>query len=663
MVALVLIVSLAMAGGVIFKKKVYETLPVAVFAVTLGVYCFALLLPLPVSVYICAGIVAAVFAAALIICRKTSAGFWQNCRVAFTPFWPYIVLMCVCALFFFLLSGHRVFFYDDLSYWALYTKNIFTIDKLPYLHENCSVNYKDYTPVMQILQYIALFGKKVFDEPLMFRTNGCLIYVLLLPILSPLVNCEPEGNHTDRESGSTFVVARRIAVVILYVIFPHILTAQFYYRLGVDLFLALTFGYALYYIFIYDRDELFRLICIVCSLSFLALIKTSGIVLCIFAMLFYVIHELCKTKGKQDKRIITTIKTVVIAVFAFGSYFSWQLFLRHSGNNGYLSNRVKAGIKGGGIVFPWYTREVVLNYIRQFFTYPLTRNRIGVTAFMLVLFIVLIAVMAVKTAKKEGRSDFIKPEMICFVSTMTGFILFCIAHLSMYLFVFDEWEAHGLMEFDRYITQYLGGMLFLYFCKLIILSGWPEGIHIASSADAKRRGLFERLDSRRTGPALVLVVSRMVFVILLPYSDMKQYLIHANYDSMYEKYATLSQEATDEWDRSGIPDLALPHDGTQKVTVVADAWDEKMQFIEYNAVPQPINRLVNVPAVDPGLINEFVMDFVDEYVYVCENAPDSYKGDWTETAVLTDDGNPLVGGGLYGVDRSGPDKVLYIITD
>ena len=76
------------------------------------------------------------------------------------------------------------FYYDDLSYWGLYTKNIFSINKLPHFFENCSVDYKDYTPIMQILQYLALFGRSNFSEGVMFRTNVCFIYIMLLPILT-----------------------------------------------------------------------------------------------------------------------------------------------------------------------------------------------------------------------------------------------------------------------------------------------------------------------------------------------------------------------------------------------------------------------------------------------------------------------------------------------
>ena len=107
--------------------------------------------------------------------------------------------------------------------------------------------------------------------------------------------------------------------------------------------------------------------------------------------------------------------------------------------------------------------------------------------------------------------------------------------------------------------------------------------------------------------------------------------------------------------------MDLAHDGTQKITLVTDAWDRSTQFLEYAAVPQPINSVINVPAVDQGELAGFIMDFVDEYVYVSDNAEAAYKGDWEETSVITSDSSPLRPGGLYLVDRTNDDKTLVLI--
>lgn len=644
MIAILMIIAAAFALCLFFDRKLYETLPPAVYTVTLSVYLFALFLPLNAAVWITVGIIAVIVVTAAFKFKNSIAGCMNSVVVCLSA-------AAVCIIFCLLLGNRRVFYYDDLSYWALYTKNIFTINKLPHLFENCSVNYKDYTPIIQILQYLAMFGRKTFSEPSLFRTNICFIYIMLLPVLAPL-------GSQDSKKGT------KIAASLLYIIFPHILTSQFYYRLGVDLFLALSFGYVLYLIFLFDasgigsagqqstdnskserlnRDEIFLLGCITVNLAFLALIKSSGIVLSLLAIIMFLICENLKrgyagvTYGKKGL-IPVFLKNAVILLFTLGSYFSWQLFLRYSWNNGYLSNRVKDGIKGGGFSLPPYTGEVIQNYVNHFFTYPLTRNRFGVTAFLLVIFIVAVYAVNIVNSRRFGEQTGMHTAML--VMSMSGLVIFCVAHISMYLFVFDEWEAYGLLEYDRYITQYLGGLFYLYVCLLLRV--------FACSG-----GKFKNM------AGVVTAASLLIFIALLPYADIKEYLVPANYKAMFEKeYAQMAQAAADEWRSSGIREMNLAHDGTQRLTVIANAWDETAQFIEYEAVPQPIDRILNVPAVEEGKLADTIDDYLESYLYVARGAKASYVGNWQETAEFTEDNTPLLEGTLYRVNRLNDVKTL-----
>lgn len=217
--------------------------------------------------------------------------------------------------------------------------------------------------------------------------------------------------------------------------------------------------------------------------------------------------------------------------------------------------------------------------------------------------------------------------------------MFALAHVGMYLFVFDEWEAHGLMEFDRYITQYLGGAFMLYVCVLI---------RIACAG-------------RSRIPALFLYISTAIFLVLLPYGDMKTYLIPANYRADYEKnHETVAKNAEEEWDQTGIAAMSLPHDGSARLTVIADSWDEKTQHLIYAAVPQPVDCVINTPAIAEGELTSYVEDHLEAYVYVAQNAKDAYKGDWDESVQLTEDHKPLQPGVLYRVIKENDTKTLVV---
>ena len=616
MAAAVLTLVTALAFSVIFRKRLIETAGAAVFAVTLAVYAFALFLPLSYAVIICAVLSVCALAAAVFLSRRRDMVISLPIRGYIAP----VIFIAVCAVLCALMSYRRVFYYDDLSYWGLYTKNIFSIGKLPHLYENCSVSYKDYTPIMQILQYLALFGRKSFSEPVLFMTNVCFIYIMLLPMLKGIDDAEKP-------------LRIRVAAAVFYIIFPHILTAQFYYRLGVDLFLALVFGYCLCFIFSREKIGTYGMMNIMLSIAFLSLIKTSGIVLCIFAVIFFIVRSvsLPAEDVRQNTFLKNAARSAIVCLSAAVPYVSWQLFLRISWNNGYLSNRVKDGIKGGFSAFPGYTGEVIRNYLVHFVSYPLTRNAIGVTALSLLIFIIAAYVVT----RRKGTGD-----AALFAAGITLLVIFMAAHTGMYLFVFDEWEAHGLLEFDRYITQYLGGLFFVYSVRLI-------------TSAYESRGRADKAAS------IVLAASLAAFIILLPYADIRQYLFPDGYRKMFdEEYAGMAGNAESEWARSHIADMGLKHDGSQRLTVFADVWDETTQFMEYCAVPQPIDSFVNVPAIEAGTIASFADDFLEDYVYVAKNAEASYTGDWSETAELTEDSEPLKGGGLYIVVKENGTKTL-----
>ena len=249
---------------------------------------------------------------------------------------------------------------------------------------------------------------------------------------------------------------------------------------------------------------------------------------------------------------------------------------------------------------------------------------------------------------------------------MGGLVVFAAAHVGMYLFVFDEWEAHGLMEFDRYITQYLGGAFMLYVCVLIKIACADRGSAIRpfdfDKETVENPEPFPGSSGHRLRiPALVLGISTAIFLALLPYGDMKTYLIPANYRADYEKnHESVEKKAEEEWDQTGIAGMNLPHDGSARLTLIADSWDEKTQHLIYAAVPQPVDCVINTPAIAEGELTSYVEDHLEAYVYVAQNAKDAYKGDWDESAQLTEDHKPLQPGTLYRVIKENDTKTLVV---
>lgn len=629
MIQLIALIIITAFIAYFIKKRIDEVLPVIFMASMLLTYLFGIAGKLKISV-VGVLIIGGLFVLFLFFRQRMikqsfsvetfKANFKQY---VFTP--QILICLVVCTIFCLIFSTHRVFFWDDLSYWAIYTKNLFFLNELPLGVENCSISYKDYTPLMQITEYFFLYGKAEFSEPMLFQTNICFAYILLLPIL---------GSLKERK------MIERIGLVVLYVVFPHIIATQFYYKLGVDYILGILFGYVLLAIVDATSNRAFYYTKIVIAMAFLSLVKTSGIVLVLFAALFFAIYHWKKTAtfwNASGKLIINGLKIVFIPTIF---YLSWKIFAEKTGNTGYLSERIETNVRSLAHLFPDYTGTVILDYIKHVFTYPLTREVFGMTAFGIIIFIAVVYYLQKYCKMIDARAKRLH------IAMSIGLFVFCLAHIYMYLFVFDEWEAMGLLEYDRYIGQYLAGVFLFYICNL-----WDT---------------CEQVKKKRNwsiSPAWCFVI---ILLMLLPYPSINTYLLPGRFDAYFEeKCQGFVDSAKTEWETSGIKDLDIPTDEEHKVMLVANAWMDELQYFTYCAVPQPFAFVANVPAIENGKLADFISTQAERrnisYAYVMYNAETSYQGDYMlESRELVTDGEILKGGEIYTLRKEEPWKLeLY----
>lgn len=743
MLQVVLIILCAASLAVVHRKKIEDFLAPVLMSGMLFIYCGGVLgQSLRMFSYLAMGIMVAVTIGGAVytvgfgIKRQSNdiaglrsesfrVSFFKSFRgYVFTP--AFIICIVTCLVFGVIFSSHRLMHWDDLSYWGIYLKDIFCLDRLPLGVENCTISYKDYPPIQQIMEYFFMFTGDGFNEPIAFCVNVCFLYVIMLPFLSGF--------------GRTKSYLGKIVTVIMYVIFPHIFTTQFYYKLGLDFLISVLFGYGIYLIvreyddvgtnmtssvkchaggnkvfrnenrILTNRNEIYRLLGIVVVSSYLAIIKTSGVVLSLFLTVFYAIriiteYSICKNSdvpmGKADcdhtskspsshnqkscaRGFAIFVRALILSGFVpICAYSTWKLWGRRTGNHGYLSDIVSSNVKSFAIEFPPYTGEVTLNYIKHVLTYPLTREKVGVTAFAM---IVIIAVMyyvrkrniytAIKNGAEndcnedkcvaegkcdaegkcnaegkyvdEGKCDedaftLRKKERVLrnlHITMCVGTFIFCVAHLYMYLFVFDDWEAHGLLEFDRYINQYLAGILFVYTYDM-----WND------------------LSRRRVAGLSPAIILTAFFAAMLPYSSVGDYLIPSHYDALYDKsYEPTRLEASSEWDACTLRTLNLPLDEDHRVMLVGNAWTDEFQFFTLEMVPQAVTVATNAPALAQGEICDFIADQIVsrgiEYIYVMNNADADYPGDIAAESIEKF-GVALECGQSYYVDRS-DDEMTFV---
>ena len=359
MIRLLLIIAASSLVSLAFRKKIHCILPVFVMASALILYIFSLVIPdltMAARLTLC---VLIVFSGVLFFIKRKNLSGAEVKQLLLTP--QFFIFLSVALIFAMLYSGRKIFDWDDFSYWGIYAKDLLLLDKLPAGVENCTISYKDYPPIVQLLQYFFLKPGSTFTEAGLFQVNICFLYLLMLPFLDAL------GKHRSWIA--------RISVPALYILFPHLFTTQFYYKLGVDYLISVLFGYGLYVIGSeHFRSSRFKMPALAITASFLALIKTSGIVLSLFLIVFFVF---C-TRRKEGKRASVSIclHAAATGILPLLFYFSWKYRGRVTGNHGYLSDIVDSNIKSLKLDFPPYTKSVVLNYIKHFFTHPLTRDRL-----------------------------------------------------------------------------------------------------------------------------------------------------------------------------------------------------------------------------------------------------------------------------------------------
>lgn len=642
---LVFLLLFAVLAAVILRISIEKVLPVIIMGSTLIVYVFALILrvvgindgagslPLAVNLMLIAigSILAGCFA--VLNLRRNPAGdssekshaaglFTNNLRqYVLTP--QLLIYAVVVATVLILLGGHKVMHWDDLSYWGTYVRTLLCIDKIPSGLENCTIDYKDYTPIQQILQYVILHRFTSYDEANLFRINVVFLYTVMLPLLThtDFAKSHNPGDTSDKK------VLKNVIVILSYVIFPHLISTQFYYKLGVDYLIAVLFGYIL--CTIVDEDERFKLIRIATASSYLALIKTSGAVLSLFAALFYCVYryeakEKAALKIKND--LMNFVSTFLLPVLA---YCSWKIWGKISGNHGYLSDRVSTNVFGLNLVFPEYSKEVVLHYLKNVVIYPLTREKVGMTALVVIVLIAVIFHVLFGLDVKAGEGDKAKRYRRLHIWMCAGLFVFCCSHCYLYLAVFDEWEAHGLLEFDRYIIQYLGGMFFFYVWRMM-----------------KEYGRMKKI---------IPIAFAVVAVALFPYPTFVQYMVPSNYEKLYtSEFKGFSDNALAEWDevKESFEKLEWSPSEDMRVGFIANAWSDELEFLVYDMVPQPVSFVFNTPAIAQGALESFIRhqlyDKNIHYVYIMKNASESHADEWDEqTSLLTDNGEPLVPGRIY----------------
>ncbi|MCR5474056.1 MAG: hypothetical protein K6F28_02510 [Lachnospiraceae bacterium] len=497
-----------------YKRKITETVPVVILMSIVMFFVLGLTGRIShiVGAYIFCIIAADVLFGALLYKKKRGK---SDIVPVFDPgilVWALLVLLLIP-----LYMHVSVYNWDDFHYWAIYAKNMYIIDGAPNGSFACT-EYKDYMRGIQFVYYFVFKIMGRFSEPAMFMVNNGLILTALMPFF-----------EKEKKDLPLYVCSVSCGIIL-----PYLVMFQMVHCLGVDCIMTVFFGYGLYAVYD-DKEDLFHYVRIGAVMCALTVTKTAGLVFATVILAVFLIKE-------RRKLIPVITYAAPAALFAI-----WKVYCINKGNITYLHDIVEENLTGAsGHTLPSYAGSVTAEFLKSFFTFSLNDGPTGLTPVLILAVFVLVYVLW-KEKKREDR--------YVFAALIAGMVIYLVSVLYTYLFVFAEWEAKSLSSYDRYVSNYMGALL--YISALALAGG--------------------KLVSRKTFAA-ALIVS----LATINYGFLYSQLSPSAYEKGYEPEAA---RKADMCDQMGALVSSGPEAGQRVLVVMAGGDDDLRLYAQYGAVP------------------------------------------------------------------------------
>lgn len=408
---------------------------------------------------------------------------------------PALTLYVLFALITFVLTRGMLFNdWDEFSHWGTVVKALFLFDQLsPY--NPADLMFRNYPPGAAVFEY---FVSKFSPQ----WVEGNAIWAYHLAFASLFVSF-----------GTELKWRRWLQTILVVIIFAatSIIFFDSFAGVLIEPLLAATFGFLLATVVVETRWGWGVSLKFAAGLSFLMLLKDSGVFLGIVAWLFFAAVGVTRQSSSgRWKRLLALALPLGIAIF-----FSrlWSLAVDLSGAEKQFANpidplRVIAAFAGEG---PGYLQDV----IRGFTSSLATRALHGADGepwtwwFMLVL--LTIFVFAAAWPYLTHRS--VWSRSLTLSIPVLGALVYAAGLLVLYLTRFSPDEALALAAMRRYLATYLFGLL--VFISLVVT-------HTIASAKPFK---FRQLTLRNLTPEVVVVALYLgLLIVLAPFKSYANYL-------------------------------------------------------------------------------------------------------------------------------------------
>lgn len=441
---LIVLLNIAIFLSIFSKKDISETLFLSLISILLFTYLLGVIDFLSISI-ILIGIVN------MIVFLFNSWYLFQNQdfikKYLLKPALLFIVLAFIFAFFFFRNSYLRN--WDEYTHWGLYPKNIFDYDRLAGSQLTSTNN--GYPPITSLLQYIVLNLDSVFKESNLYRSLFLFSTIAITPFLKYTSFKKP------------FKMFIFFAIIIC---FPQIIFLDYFTSIYVDALLAVLFASLVLKLYT-SQISLFNWIYMFLIASILMLVKEFGLILNLIFYFLLMLDILFVRRSEYLSYFNSKIKVniykfslvILSSISPFLLKYSWILYL------GQQATESHSQLAAVSISYPEYGNEVVFNFIKSIFV---VKSQIGKYEIYPIVFIIisLIILFVCKLFSKEKKDS----NLINYISlsSLISFVLYSVALLLSYLFLFGEIEARGLASYSRYISTILLAVLLISVITLLI---------------------------------------------------------------------------------------------------------------------------------------------------------------------------------------------------
>ena len=489
-ICFVIIVTIAAAIADILKNKIDTTIPIAVISIVIIIYPFGFFRNLSAGVWtVCAisfcAICYLVIKLILAIKNKNLKEFISR---VFTP--GIVVYILFWIIFIFINKSRVLSVWDEFSHWGLVVKNMFVFDSYA-TNPETNILFREYPPFVSIFEYFFLKIKNYYIEEEIIIAVNVLFVSLILPIV--------------RNVGWNKQMLKLLIYIPIIFVLPLSMFSDFYTTIYVDPILSIMMAYILY-VFFSVEDDVIKCISVCLGLMSLPLIKASGSGLAIFILIIIFVDILIKRKkylhDKKQLKKWLIIFIIFITCFLIGKY-SWDMHIKLSNITG-VWNISKITFKNIILLITGkgqsYQYIVVKSFINQFLYKPLKTDFGDLTNLHLLLIYVLYSVYMLHFYKKTDNDKYLRYKKLVFM-LVSCYVLYMVALLVLYVFIYSEYEAMNLASYNRYSFTFLLA-IYLYNTMCIIDS--------TSKKDTQKRDV------------LILII---ILLFITPHNSIKKIFI------------------------------------------------------------------------------------------------------------------------------------------